>query len=153
MIHVGLAADRDYFAIEKGAERDGYHQIPDEDRKVITRAEGKKLWGKSPARLDSAIDIDAVLVKWQQNAKIASGKTRVKGKGKGAGKDWDLRTSDDAGTYVCGFVYYVSLEWLWKTKKAANVLFFHVPNLEGKEEFEKGKDITLSLIKAVAESL
>ncbi|CZR67944.1 uncharacterized protein PAC_17843 [Phialocephala subalpina] len=41
VIHIGLAVDRNYFAIEKGADRDGYHQFPDEARKVFTRAESK----------------------------------------------------------------------------------------------------------------
>jgi pyroglutamyl-peptidase len=151
IIHMGLAADRDYFSIERGAGRDGYHQIPDEDRKVVTRAETKRLWGKSPARLDSVIDIEDVLVRWQANARVSDGRGKDRGKGRGMAKEWDLKASDDVGNYVCGFVYYISLEWLWKKKKAAKVLFFHVPNLKSKEEFERGRDITVALIKAVVE--
>jgi pyroglutamyl-peptidase len=83
VIHVGLDADRSYFAIEKGADRDGYHQVPDEARKVFTKAEGKKAWGKSPDRLDSSIAIDDAVSRWR----------RLK---KGA----DLRVSDDVGNYV-----------------------------------------------------
>ena len=150
MIHLGLAADRDYFAIEKGAERDGYHQIPDEARKVFTRAETKKVWGKSPGRLDSTLDFEGLLGKWKANVGASGGK-----KGKGKGVEVDLRTSDDVGNYVCGFVYYASLEWFWRRDGPLGerkVLFFHVPRLEGKEGFERGTDVAVALIKAVIES-
>jgi pyroglutamyl-peptidase len=145
VIHIGLAADRNYFAIEKGAERDGYHQIPDEERKVVTRAEAKRIWGNSPARLDSSIHVDNVVTRWQTLAKAK----RVKSKSKGAEKELQLRASDDVGSYVCGLLYYITLQWFWKRKKAENVLFFHIPNLEGRESLEQGRDLTIALIKAV----
>ncbi|KAE8448844.1 hypothetical protein EG329_008846 [Mollisiaceae sp. DMI_Dod_QoI] len=150
VIHIGLAVDRNYFAIEKGAERDGYHQFPDEARKVATRAETKARWGKSPARLDSTFDVEDLLGKCKVNAKTGAGK------GKSKGKQFELRNSDDVGCYVCGFVYYASLEYYWKrdgSQGQRRVLFMHVPNLQGEDEIKKGKDITIALIKAVAESI
>jgi pyrrolidone-carboxylate peptidase len=154
VIHIGLAAGRDYFAIEKGAERDGYHEFPDEERKVVTRAEVKKLWGKSPARLDSAIDFEDVVERWRSIVKGGAGHAKAKGHGKDKEKEKDseVKGSDDVGNYVCGFVYYVSLEWLWERKKEGKVLFLHVPNLVTEKEVERGRDITLALIKAVVES-
>jgi pyroglutamyl-peptidase len=83
IIHVGLDADRGYFAIEKGADRDGYHQIPDEARTVFTKAEAKKAWPKSPDRLDSSIDLYDVLMRWKTLKKVA-----------------DLRVTDDVGKYL-----------------------------------------------------
>ncbi|KAF8848515.1 peptidase C15, pyroglutamyl peptidase I-like protein [Acephala macrosclerotiorum] len=150
VIHIGLAVDRDYFAIEKGAERDGYHQFPDEARKVFTRAETKEKWGKSPARLDSSFDIEEIVGKWKSH--VYSGA----GKGKTKNKMSELRASDDVGCYVCGFVYYASLEYYWKrdgSQGKRRVLFLHVPKLEGAEEIIRGRDITIDLIKAVSESL
>ena len=138
VIHVGLAVDRDYFAIERGAYRDGYHQYPDEARKVITKAENKKMWGRSPDRLDSPLDFAELLVKWRAQA----------------GKGVDLRTSDDVGSYVCGFVYYVSLEHLWKKgAQTPVVVFMHVPPLAEKDDVAKGEKVTLALIQALAESV
>ncbi|KAH7407139.1 hypothetical protein BKA64DRAFT_408099 [Cadophora sp. MPI-SDFR-AT-0126] len=146
VIHMGLAADRDYFAIEKGADRDGYHQIPDEKRKVFTRAETKKVWGKSQPRLISTLDVEDILGRWK--ADLATGSVKLKGK-KGSSAV-DVRTSDDVGNYVCGFVYYASLEWFWRKRGPQGerrVLFFHVPKMEC--DFEQGKDITVALIKGV----
>lgn len=150
VIHIGLAVDRDYFAIEKGAERDGYHQFPDEARKVFTRAETKAKWGKSPARLDSSFDIEEVVGKWKSHVHSGVGKRKAKD------KIFELRVSDDVGCYVCGFVYYASLEYYWKrdgSQGKRRVLFLHIPKLDGEEEIRKGKEITVSLIKAVVESI
>lgn len=76
-------------------------------------------------------------------------------KGKKPAKEFDLRVSDDVGYYVCGFVYYVSLEWFWKKegeKRGRPVLFLHVPTLKGEDELEMGKRLTVALIQGVVES-
>ncbi|PVH75891.1 hypothetical protein DL98DRAFT_518359 [Cadophora sp. DSE1049] len=143
---MGLAADRDYFAIEKGADRDGYHQIPDEQRKVFTRAETKKVWGKSPTRLVSTLDVGDIIGKWKAN--LAAGIAKPKGKERSSVTD--VRASDDVGNYVCGFVYYASLEWFWRKygpQGKRRVLFFHVPKIEF--SFQQGRDVTVALIKGV----
>lgn len=155
---MGLAFERNYYAIEKGAERDKYHEIPDEAKKVVSRAETKKLWGKSPPRLDSTLDLEDILIKWKENASLKTsdkGKSKGKSKGEGSSKEVDLRTSDDVGNYVCGFVYYAALEWFWKKngpQGERKVLFFHVPMLKGERDFEKGKDVTIALIKGIIKS-
>lgn len=70
---------------------------------------------------------------------------------KEAGKT-DVRGSDDVGAFVCGFVFYLSMEHFRKRSDGeTKVLFLHVPFLRGKEEFEIGKAVTVGLIKAVAE--
>ncbi|TVY91734.1 Pyroglutamyl-peptidase [Lachnellula willkommii] len=138
VLHIGLAADRSYFAIEKSARRDGYQQYPDIARRVFTKAESKKVWGKSPERLETGLGFEDVVVRWKE----------------GAGEE-DVRGGDDVGSYVCGFVYYLSLEMFWKRGGGGGegkVLFLHVPYLKGAEELERGKEVTVSLIKAIAES-
>jgi pyrrolidone-carboxylate peptidase len=134
VLHLGLAVERDYFAIEKSADRDGYNQYPDVDRKVFNKTETKKAWGKSPLRLHSAYDVDEILEKWR-----AQSKTEV-----------DLRISDDVGTYVCGFVYYTSLERYWKGI-GSSTLFVHVPPLQDNAGIEKGVKVILELVKVLTE--
>lgn len=136
IIHVGLAVDRAYFAIEAGADRDGYHDIPDEERRVFTRLEIKEMWGKSPARLNSTMNMDEVVRSWKRIV----------------GKDVDVRQSDDVGNYVCGFLYYLSLEQMWKSGKMARVVFLHVPPLKTERELQRGSEIVLGLVKAIVES-
>ena len=64
----------------------------------------------------------------------------------------DVRTSDDVRNYVCGFVYFASLEWFWKkfgSLGERRVLFFHVTNMQRNEDYEEGRNVTVTLIKAV----
>ena len=137
VLHIGLAVERKYYAIERGAARDGYYQYPDTARKVFTKAETKKAWSKSPDRLDSVLDFDAVLPKWKE----------------AVGKGVDLRSSDDVGTFVCGFMYYTSMEHMWqKGKGDVTVVFLHLPPLPSPKDIERGKNVVLALIRTLAET-
>lgn len=144
VIHIGLAVERSYFAVERGAQRDGYSLYPDMAGKTITKAQAKKLFAKSPDRLDSKVDFDALLRSWKGNL--------PKPTAKGKGEVTDVRLSDDVGNYVCGLVYYASLEKMWRDgNEDTKVLFFHLPPLAGPADLERGEAATLALIKAVAE--
>ncbi|KAF9728771.1 hypothetical protein PMIN01_13151 [Paraphaeosphaeria minitans] len=57
VLHMGLAVDRDYYAVEQSAPKEGYYDVSDSDRKVITRAENKKLFGKAPSSLATSLDL------------------------------------------------------------------------------------------------
>lgn len=89
---------------------------------------------------------------WNRNVKSGTGKVKEKGKN---GKEWELRASDDVGSYVCGFVYYASLEYFWKKyggQGKRNVVFLHVPPLK-EDEIGKSVEIVVALIKALLESI
>lgn len=85
IVHIGLAADRDYFAIEKGAFRDGYHQIPDVEGQVLGKDEWKGIWGRASAeRLDSQLCSGYTLSLWREFlAGIEKGKGKIAAKGAG----------------------------------------------------------------------
>lgn len=156
---MGLAVDRDYFAVEQSALKEGYHDIPDIERKVITRVENKKLFGKAPSSLASSLDLEAAVAAWQGACArlkfAAGGGGAAKGKGGGKGKqereNVHVRLSDDVGTYVCGLIYYSSLAEMQKLSGSRDVVFFHVPPLNGNDEVEIGKEVTKELIVALAD--
>ena len=141
VIHIGLAVDRNYFAIERGADRYGYHEIPDEARKVISRAENKRLFDIRPSRLDSCVGFgENLLENWKKNFSNIVPRNHKNKKGKLLSKqiqsstEVDLRLSDDVGNYVCGLLYYVSLKWFWSKDKSGMALFLHIPQLTGQAE-------------------
>ncbi|KAJ4350037.1 uncharacterized protein N0V89_008658 [Didymosphaeria variabile] len=161
VLHIGLAFDRDYFAVEQSALREGYHEFPDIDRKVITRVENKKLFGKGPASLATSLDLESAVDAWQtacarlwlprKGEGAAQGKGKGGGKGKQEGKKVDVRLSDDVGTYVCGLIYYSSLAEMQKRIGTRDVVFMHIPLLKGEGEEGIGAEVTKELVVALVD--
>ncbi|KAF2439497.1 peptidase C15, pyroglutamyl peptidase I-like protein [Karstenula rhodostoma CBS 690.94] len=160
VLHMGLAVDRDYFAIEQSALKEGYHDIPDVDRRVITRVENKKLFGKAPASLATSLDLESVVAAWQTACAGLGFPLRGEGssKGRGNGKSRqekrkvDVRLSDDVGTYVCGLIYFSSLVEMQKRTGTRDVVFFHVPQLTGSGEVDVGIEATKELVVALVDA-
>lgn len=156
-IHMGLDVDTGpgVFKIERSAPKEGYHDIPDIDRKVFTRAENKNMFAKAPASLVTTLDIDSATEIWQAacssfTLSTPSGPSTVKGKSKsGNTQPIDVRLSDDVGTYVCGFQYYVSMLQATKKTGKRDVVFFHVPKLESQAQVSIGIKVTEELIRAL----
>ncbi|KAH8597421.1 hypothetical protein B0O99DRAFT_617453 [Bisporella sp. PMI_857] len=138
VLHMGLDEGRTFFGIEQGAQRDGYHQNLDLDRKVFTKIENRKLWGKYPERLETMLDLRDVELRWKTGL----------GRGKGKGGAPDVRHSDDAGDFVCGFIYYATLFAMGDRRDA---VFLHVPTLKD-GEVQRGVEVVEELIRALAGS-
>jgi pyroglutamyl-peptidase len=159
IVHMGLDVDSGtgVFKVERSALKEGYHDIPDIDRKVFTRAENKKTFAKSPASLVTTLDIDSAAGMWQAACSsiqipTASESPKAKGKTKGEARQRvDVRTSDDVGTYVCGFQYYVSMLETQKRSGRRDVVFYHVPRLESEMQVNIGVKVTEELIRALVE--
>ena len=66
-----------------------------------------------------------------------------------------MRLSDDAGHYLCDFLYYTSLVEYWRRDPRGKrpVMFLHVPGGVGEEDIVRGRNVTLMLIKALVESM
>jgi pyroglutamyl-peptidase len=159
IVHMGLDVDScpGVFKLERSSLKEGYHDIPDIDRKVFTRAENKKVFAKSPASLVTTLNIDAAAELWQAGCSSlqlhkASEPSKAKGKGKSeSGQAVNVRLSDDVGAYVCGFQYYVSMLEVQKRSGRRDAVFFHVPRLEGEMQVNVGVRVTEELIKALVE--
>jgi len=155
---MGLAVEREYFAVEQSAARDGYHEVPDVERRVFTRAENKKEFGKSTEVLSCGLDLESVVDEWRERCSgmvlggSGSGKGKRKGKGKGKeGKSVDVRLSDDVGNYVCGFIYYVSLKEMLGRKGKKDVVFLHVPLLK-EQEVGVAVEVVGELVRALVDA-
>ena len=160
IVHMGLEVESGpgVFKVERSAPKEGYHDYMDTEKKVFTRAENKKTFGKSPASLITTLDLDAAVNSWQDAChsmylpKSAAPITKSKTKGKGKSEEQqalDLRQSDDVGTFVCGLNYYVSMLEMQKKTGKRNVVFFHVPKLDSDKEIAVGVRVTEELIKAL----
>jgi pyrrolidone-carboxylate peptidase len=64
----------------------------------------------------------------------------------------DLRISEDAGHYLCDFIYFSSLAHLYKAGAKRKVLFLHVPSDASQHSIAIGRELLLQLVRSVVES-
>src|ERR1700712_3587946 len=64
----------------------------------------------------------------------------------------DVRISEDAGRYLCDFIYYSSLAHLTKKKEKRRVVFLHVPVDSDEAAVRTGIEVTIELIRAMVQS-
>ncbi|KAH6847446.1 hypothetical protein B0I37DRAFT_445699 [Chaetomium sp. MPI-CAGE-AT-0009] len=67
-------------------------------------------------------------------------------------KHMDLRVSEDAGHYLCDFIYFSSLAHLEKAGERRRVLFLHVPSDASEHSVATGRELLLQLVRSVVES-
>lgn len=151
ILHIGLAAARNYFAIEQGANGRGYGRIPDVDRQRFDDSTAEQHFpsSKYPYRLSTSFDTADVLACWTANL----GHESVNGVAADKACS-DVRISTDPGNFLCGFIYYNSLAHYFGIKEDEKpVIFLHVPDLTSSEEkMKEGWEVTVALIKALVES-
>ncbi|KAL8643619.1 MAG: hypothetical protein Q9226_008236, partial [Calogaya cf. arnoldii] len=136
VLHIGMAAPREYFTMETCAHRDRYLG-KDEAGETM---EGDTLWRdvyKAPEILRPGFDAEDVWRRWQSEL------TGV-----------DVRPSSDAGRYLCDFIYYSSLVEYWRKdpEAMAPVMFLHVPGKIEDYDIEMGRKVALGLIGAMVAS-
>ncbi|EPQ65970.1 hypothetical protein BGT96224_5235 [Blumeria graminis f. sp. tritici 96224] len=152
VIHIGVAEERDYYSIERRAYRDG-HIMPDVDGMLCAdlterHIKGVKwIWHDMPDEILSDVHIDDVCAKWKESLPVTLQLfiyyiclCTI-----------DVRVSEDAGRYLCNFIYYSSLAQLTKNKKPKKVVFLHVPNKIDTASIEIGVTVTTQLIRAIAQ--
>ncbi|KAI4254680.1 MAG: hypothetical protein LQ352_002954 [Teloschistes flavicans] len=141
VLHIGMAAPRRYYTLETCAHRDGY-VAKDEAGETM---EDDTRWSdgyKSPEILKPAFDFEDVWRRWKSDLIGV-----------------DVRPSNDAGHYLCDFIYYSSLVEFWRRDPdagaaggGAHVMFLHVPGYVGEVDIEMGRKVALGLIAAMVAS-
>ncbi|KAI0404925.1 hypothetical protein F4802DRAFT_205361 [Xylaria palmicola] len=140
-VHIGMAGPQLVYSIERRGHRDGYGDrdvdgrlLEDERRHAEQGAQW--IWHGAPHELLSDLDIDDVHRRWVERSPT----------------ELDLEISEDAGHYLCDFIYYSSLAHLWKQQRPRKVVFFHVPLHSDTKSLERGVELVLTLIRSIVES-
>jgi pyrrolidone-carboxylate peptidase len=143
MIHIGMASGRRFYSVERRGHRDGYY-MKDVDDKFLddlyylkrTRDPKDWIWNDVPEELTTAADIDDVWRRWRLSL-----------------PQLDVRISEDAGRYLCDFIYFSSLAHLLKKDEERRVVFLHVPVESDENAVQTGTEVTLELIRALVQSM
>lgn len=159
VVHMGLDVDSGpgVFKIERTAPKEGYHEFPDIRRKVFTRVENKKEFAKAPASLTTSLDVGAAEEIWRAACApiiltLATSKVSQQNAKKGtqaAKQNVRVELSDDVGTYVCGFCYYVALLHLQSHTGKRHAVFLHVPPLETEADILVGVRVIEEVVRAL----
>ncbi|KAG5918211.1 hypothetical protein E4U61_001985 [Claviceps capensis] len=141
VIHVGMAGPRTSYLVERRAHRRGYRNVDVDCKLPEEGMDGRPndpdwIWYDQPDEIVSDLDIDDVHARWQACSS----------------KDMDLRISEDAGHFLCDWVYYCSLSHLLRSNRPKKACFLHVPCDTSEEQILQGREVTLNLIRAIAES-
>lgn len=146
VLHIGLAAGRQFYTLEKGAHGRGYGKIPDVDGQRFEDEEAERNFPEEifPGAMRTSFDVDDVLGRWKTDLGVDAESNNAP----------DVRLSPDAGNFLCGFTYYNSLAHFFAQKDDERpVAFLHVPDLSGSEEkLATGTRVAVSLIKALVAS-
>lgn len=149
ILHIGLAAGRQFFTLEKGAHGRGYGKIPDVDGRKFEDDAAEKLFPRAeyPPVLHTSFDVDDVLLRWRAHLGYSDPSQQDH-------RCPDVRLSPDAGNFMCGFIYWNSMAHYFSIKEDERpVVFLHVPDLsDSLEKMQKGREAAIALIKALVES-
>ena len=158
ILHMGMTENRNYYSIEKLAHRDNYDAYADAYGARIDKRDGMSYWADCPPVLETSLDFDDVFQRWRSNLLDTPEVSSEQLDGV------ILRPSHDAGHFLCDFIYYSSLAEHWRHKKdrvgqdgvddidERPVIFMHVPKWAGTRDLQKGKLVTIGLLKALAQS-
>ena len=152
VLHIGMASGRDFYTAELYGHRDGYTKNKDLDGKALPHNDGHVHFGDCPAMMTTSLDYDAVLRRWISTV------LRIPETSPAYGAD--CRPSEDAGHYLCDFIYFNSLAWFGRRNDKLDggkpsdrpVLFLHVPADSDEETIEKGRQVTIALIEAMVDN-
>lgn len=154
-----MAVTADEYTVERLGHRDGYHlskntglEARDVDDKTLRECEEElglaegEYWSECPEILQTTLDVVDILERMHRPEpgdapQLPEGIT-VKG-------------SDDAGNYLCDFIYFSSLSHFWKKNGDSGkrpVVFLHVPPESDKDVLQKGREVTMALIRAIVAS-
>lgn len=151
ILHIGLAAGRNFYTLEKGAHGRGYGAIPDVDGERFKDDAAEERFPRSmfPPVLHTSFDREDVLARWRANLGYSSLNTDAETE-----KKPDVRLSPDAGNFLCGFIYWNSLAHYFSIKEDERpVVFMHVPDLSDRDEkLDTGREVAIALIRALVES-
>ena len=137
VLFLGMAAGRNYYTLEVQGHRDGYKFL-DVDGNLPADAD---FWARAgaPEVLHTSFDTETLHRLWRDKVPA----------------DIDVRPSDNAGYYLCDYIYYTGLFEYWRQggkdiEKTRPCMFLHVPGEAEADDIARGVTAAEGLIRAMA---
>lgn len=171
VLHMGMASGRKFYTLEVQAHRDGYDRNRDVEGEVLPGDHGERVFGDCPSVMRTSLDFEGVMEAWRGNVRrrrrrrsVTVGKGRAVADGEVEGLlevgEEDCRPSEDAGHYLCDYIYLNTLAWFGRRNGSVvdggpedrPVLFLHVPAESDEGALERGRIVTVALIESMVEN-
>lgn len=155
-----MAETADEYRVERQGHRDGYYirketgeETKDVDDKTLRECEEEmglekgEYWRGCPEVLQTTLDVDDILERMHRPGPdgVSQLPERI-----------TVEASDDAGSYLCDFIYYSSLSHFWRKNVGGDgerpVVFLHVPPESDEEVLQRGREVAKALIRAIVAS-
>ena len=156
VVHMGIAATRNYYSVETQAHRDAYY-LPDINGRSGFQ-DGEMHWrslGLPPtlsAGRSTDIPATSATATTSPDSNPHPPDDRFLDVWRSFGPpEADLRVSRDAGRYACEFILYTSLALAFQKGENRSVAFLHVPGSCYDEDIELGRSVAIAFIKALVE--
>lgn len=148
VLHMGIAATRNYYSVETQAHRDSYHLSDINGRSGFQ--DGEMHWRGLglPPIMKAGRPTDFTPVRPYANPHPPDSHFLEVWKALGP-SGADLRISSDAGRYACEFILYTSLALAFQEERDRSVAFLHVPGSCNEGDIALGREITIAFIKAL----
>ncbi|KAL8670145.1 MAG: hypothetical protein Q9224_007694 [Gallowayella concinna] len=149
VLHIGMASGRSFYTFELHGHRDGYTRNKDLEGKTLPPDHGLIHFQDCPSMMTTSFDCAGLLKDWKANITDIPETSPAHAA--------DVRPSEDAGHYLCDYIYFNSLAWFDRQSgsldgtKASNrpVMFLHVPADSDSVTLAKGREVTMALIEAM----
>ncbi|KAF1809344.1 peptidase C15, pyroglutamyl peptidase I-like protein [Eremomyces bilateralis CBS 781.70] len=129
-VHVGVAGEDVEYRVETRA-RKGPYEAKDVDGRYFKPPQTKE-WAELPKEVHTSINVDRIVKALQHQ------------------KNLKIYVSDDAGLYLCEFIFYNSLvhsQRLSRDGRHVKGIFFHVPSGCSADLIRQGQDLLLQVIE------
>ncbi|KAG8169810.1 hypothetical protein KVR01_000555 [Diaporthe batatas] len=143
VLHIGMASSKKQYVLERLGHRDDY-TIPDLDQRLPNQNSSSDdyPWHDIPAQLVTDLDVADIKRRWESYLP----------------DNLTLKSSEDAGHFLCDYIYFNSLATCHRAEKRKTVLFMHVPAVRPEpadlynSSIDLGREVAIQLLRSLVES-
>lgn len=167
ILHIGMANGWNHVTVEQGAYRqdmssswwgdlaeEGYYLKVDDAGQTVKDLKSMP-WTNVPMGLRTALNAEKIaqMAMLSQTMAGFGHELPINGTSVRELTKVPIKMHDEAGPYLCGFIYYESMATCFVNNRRANVLFCHVPGETDEESLRRGRDAVVAIIGAAVGDL
>lgn len=143
VLHIGMASSKKQYVLERLGHRDDY-TIHDLDQRLPDQNSSSDdyPWHGIPAQLTTDLDVADIKRRWEKYLP----------------DNLTLKSSEDAGHFLCDYIYFNSLATCHRADQRKRVLFMHVPAVRPEpadlynNSIDLGREVAIQLLRSLVES-